>query len=491
MKIFSQRLIALLVLVSFHLFAAAVLAQQQYTVVDLGTLGGETASPFGINNNGQVVGTSSTSGTAQSSRRAFRLNSGVMQNLGTVNGGPVSDGIGINDTGQVVGRTSVNPGDDRSFAFLYSGGVMQNLGALPSDVQSAALSINKSGTIVGVSEHNGSSNIFVYIPFYRGFLYSGGIMQDLSALVGGVPTRANGINDAGQVVGSLNTAASGCGEEHAFFLSGPTMLDLGTLPGKACSSGIAINDFGWVVGVSAASDMSLPRLFLYKGSGLQDLGSLGPERNGRPWDINNAGQIVGSFSINSQNSYAFLYSDGRFTDLNTVIPPGLGWNLQTATGINDSGQIVCIGFRPNSFDSHAFLLTPTAPALITEPNSNKVISLDSVTYLQGPFPFSTEHNFSADKRTRILFFARYAALADGESPAVLTAQAESSNGIHPLTVESIRPVVGHEWLTQIVVRIPDQLINGGDIQLSISLRGITSNKGLVTITPTPGSPSRR
>lgn len=488
MKIFSQRPIAVLVLISVHLFAATVLGQQQYTVVDLGTLGGDFTSAFGLNNSGQVAGFSATSGSDISSRRAFRFSNGVLQDLGTINGGPVSDGTAINDAGQVVGLTSINPASDTPFAFLYSGGVMQNLGTLPGDRSSAALSINKAGTVVGFSDHNGSDNPFVYISFYRGFIYSGGVMQDISALAGGVPTRANGINDAGQVVGALNATASGCGTQHAFLLSGGAMLDLGVLPGKQCSSGIAINNSGWVVGVSAASDLSSPRLFLYKGNGLQDLGSLGPERLGRPTDINNAGQIVGAISDSTQHSYAFIYSDGAFTDLNTVIPPGLGWNLEAATAINDSGQIVCYGYRPNSFTAHAFLLTPTAPVLITEPNSNKLLSLDSVTFARGPFPFTTEHNFSVDKRTRIVFLARYATLGESESPSVLTAQAENSNGIHPLTVESIRPVVGHEWLSQIVVRIPDQLVGGGDVQLSINLRGINSNKGVVTITPPPDGP---
>ena len=471
-----------------HLFAAAAVAQQQYTVTDLGTLGGNTAAPFGVNNAGQVAGYSFTSGSSASTRHAFLYGDGVMRDLGTL-GGPVSDGSGLNDAGQVVGRTSTDPTGDRSYAFLYSGGVMKNLGTLPSDLGSTAFRVNNSGQVVGLSEHNGSQNPFIYSPFYRGFLYSNGVMQDLSALLGGVPSRANDINDAGQVVGSFNFAPFDCGGGHAFLYSGGTMRDLGTLPGMPCSEGVAINNLGWVVGLSAASDGSSPHLFFYNGNGLQDLGSLGPQRGGRPWDINNAGQTVGSYSVNQQITYAFLYSDGKFTNLNTAIPPDLGWELRTATGINDSGQIICIGYPPGSFDApHAFLLTPAAPVLITEPDSGRAVALDSVTFVRDPFPVMSEHNFSADRRTRILLFARYVTQAPGEPSSVLTAQAEGPGGLYPLPIEYFGPVPGLSWLTQIVVRLPDGLSGGGDLQVSIAFRGAASNKGTVSIKPTSPAP---
>jgi hypothetical protein len=60
---------------------------------------------------------------------------------------------------------------------------------------------------------------------------------------------------------------------------------------------------------------------------------------------------------------AFIY-DTQMRDLNTLIPPGSGWFLSSATGINDAGQITGTG----SFGgpTHAFLLTPVA---VPEPGS--------------------------------------------------------------------------------------------------------------------------
>src|SRR5207302_8755274 len=49
---------------------------------------------------------------------------------------------------------------------------------------------------------------------------------------------------------------------------------------------------------------------------------------------------------------------GKLTDLNDYLRPGFGWELSSATGINDSGQIVGTGIHDG--DTHAFLLTPSS-----------------------------------------------------------------------------------------------------------------------------------
>jgi hypothetical protein len=44
--------------------------------------------------------------------------------------------------------------------------------------------------------------------------------------------------------------------------------------------------------------------------------------------------------------------------LETLLPAGHGWDLHTAQGINDAGQIVGYGFRANMSGIRSFLLTP-------------------------------------------------------------------------------------------------------------------------------------
>ena len=74
-------------------------------------------------------------------------------------------------------------------------------------------------------------------------------MRDLGTLNGG-SSGANGINDAGQVVGALSGPETH-GETHAF-ITGPNgmdMRDLGTLsPLHDVSIAVGINETGQVVG---------------------------------------------------------------------------------------------------------------------------------------------------------------------------------------------------------------------------------------------------
>jgi probable HAF family extracellular repeat protein len=64
--------------------------------------------------------------------------------------------------------------------------------------------------------------------------------------------------------------------------------------------------------------------------------------------INNRNQIVGSYTTQSASS-VFLYSNGVFIDLNQLLPAGSGWDLASAVGINDAGQIVGIGYLNGNF----------------------------------------------------------------------------------------------------------------------------------------------
>jgi hypothetical protein len=51
-----------------------------------------------------------------------------------------------------------------------------------------------------------------------------------------------------------------------------------------------------------------------------------------------------------------------------------------------------------------------------------------------------------------------------------------------MQVEYADKVPGYE-ITMIVVRLPDGLASSGDINVSITLRGLTSNKVLVAMKP--------
>jgi uncharacterized protein (TIGR03437 family) len=81
-----------------------------------------------------------------------------------------------------------------------------------------------------------------------------------------------------------------------------------------------------------------------------------------------------------------------------------------------------------------------------------------------------------------MLFASNMAVRDGEGGSAVTALAEDSQQkAHPLTVEYAGGVSGFDWLTQIIVKLPDDLAGAGDVWVSINLRGAASNKALIKI----------
>jgi hypothetical protein len=101
--------------------------------------------------------------------------------------------------------------------------------------------------------------------------------------------------------------------------------------------------------------------------------------------------------------------------------------------------------------------------------------------LRDPFGVTNLQNFSGDHRTRIILLAGNLVLEDS---SLITAQAQDAMGNpYPLTVEFVGKVPGYDWLSEVVVRFPDQIAYTGDFWVSISLRGVASNKAFVTIKP--------
>jgi probable HAF family extracellular repeat protein len=91
-----------------------------------------------------------------------------MLDLGTL-GGTVSVARGINNNGQIVGESYTVVGPAGEHAFLYSGGVMRDLNALvPSNsgwTLQEASAISNTGLIVGDGLNpNGQADAFLLTP---------------------------------------------------------------------------------------------------------------------------------------------------------------------------------------------------------------------------------------------------------------------------------------------------------------------------------------
>ena len=124
--------------------------------------------------------------------------------------------------------------------------------------------------------------------------------------------------------------------------------------------------------------------------------------------------------------------------------------------------------------------------LLTQPSSQRAAALDSVVFTNETFPIINNVNFSSDSRTRISVFATGLKLLPGETASAVTATAESQ----PLAVEFVgRPAqcAGNDpqfcWLTQVVLKLNDQIPAPGDVNVRISLHGQTSNAVVVAVKP--------
>lgn len=147
-----------------------------------------------------------------------------------------------------------------------------------------------------------------------------------------------------------------------------------------------------------------------------------------------------------------------------------------------SGVVIVSGIEQGLFVLRPRTNLDSTPQLLTEWNSTRAIALDSVTRMREPFSVNSTVNFSTDGRTRLMLFAYNVNLAPGEPQTVLTAQAEdAAHKIYPLTVEYVDKFPNFERVTQVVVVLPAELANAGDVSVSLTLRGTTGNKALIKI----------
>jgi probable HAF family extracellular repeat protein len=291
------------------------------TVTVLPNLGGGFTAAADINDAGQVVGWS-LDGTA--TRRAFLwTETEGMKDLGTL-GGTTAEATAINAAGQVVGFSETAARRLHAFLWTPERG-MQDLGTL-GDAGSVASAINNRGEVVGYTfaqiGETFENHALLWTPEQQ--------MVELPTL-GSAVSAAVAINNAGRVVINVATAA---GEEHPFLWSQQHgMLDVGGLPGEA-TNGTAINESGRIVGVAIRQPDARP--FLWSANqGLRELGALDGPAVGAVSDINDAGQVVGSFSAMPGGRHAFVWSLAKGTqDLYAAT------GMREARAINNRGEVV-------------------------------------------------------------------------------------------------------------------------------------------------------
>jgi len=79
-----------------------------------------------------------------------------------------------------------------------------------------------------------------------------------------------------------------------------------------------------------------------------------------------------------------------------------------------------------------------------------------------------------------MFFVTNLDLAPGENSSAVSAQAQdNAANVFPLTVEFVGTLPGFDWLTQVIVRLPDGFPAGQPVFLTVTFHGQTSNKARI------------
>jgi probable HAF family extracellular repeat protein len=261
---------------------------------------------------------------------------------------------GINDAGQIAGYYTDGSGTQ---GFLLSGGSLTTLNNPavvnpPGEHYTLPWGINNSTQIAG-SFNQGSSSAFLYNNGVYTTLASGGGLQ------GGY--FGQGINDAGQVVGySYFALGTTYGQASGFIYTNGAFTRLNdpsavTNPfGPTGTFAEGINNAGQVVGYYNGANGT--HGFLYSNGVYTTLDDpLGVDGT-YATAINNTGQIAGYF-IGANGYHGFVYSGGTYTTIDD--PQAAGYTF--VYGINDAGQVVG-SYRDASGGTHGFVATlPAAP----------------------------------------------------------------------------------------------------------------------------------
>ena len=386
----KSRILTCMTVILFVALAVPVrlAAQSNYSVVELGELGGTAGSASGINDRGWITGTDNLPGNLTTVATLWVNGSTVpLGNLGGPNSAvawPVKSNngviVGISETADPdpLGEyfscypffaTGVPTGQICK-GFRWQSGQMTALPPFPGGYSSYATGVNNRGQVVGWAEngvHDQTCNPdFQVLQFRAAIWQPNGQMQELPPLPGDSTSAATAINDLGQVVGisgDCGVAVGSVSAKHAVLWENRVPIDLGNIGGDAWNTPTATNNQGTIVGFAntAPGTARVYEAFIWtKAAGMKSLGKIPGDLRSTANGINEKGQIVGLSRGGPHLFRAILWENNKLIDMNSLTVPGSPF-LLLAGDIDQQGHIVGEAFDLNSGESPAFIATPVPP----------------------------------------------------------------------------------------------------------------------------------
>lgn len=349
------------------LIPAVALGGRTYKVEALTVPGQSRSNAHSIAHNGNILG----SATVQPFNNFKRLRwiQGVPEEIPNV--AVPSGGQCINSHGNVVLGGGVSP------ILIKASGDVIELGTINGGAPSGAAlatGINESNVAVGFGVTPSGTQGWVWSP-NQGIRTTG-------YFPGATYTRLEGINSAGFSTGYGYNSQGQTPNSRAFRYSEANGFEL-LVPAAGFSEmkGIAISDSQSIVGTMELTSTGARANFIWTPlHGTQLLPNL--PSNVTPVAINSANQIVGTRTQGSTRAVVHDPIEG-YSILNDLIDPSTpGWNLVSAAGINNSGQIIGLGVKDGKF--FGYMATP-----VPEPATMASIAAGVIILLRRHRPNST------------------------------------------------------------------------------------------------------
>jgi probable HAF family extracellular repeat protein len=278
--------------------------------VALSTADDMQSTAYGANESEQIAGGSytkvTTGGVTTYPSRAVRwTTSGAGGTLLGNLGGSYTTATAINTLGEIAGGSTSADGQMRPFLWNPNpapGGTLTDLDFF-AGVDFQAEDRNASGTIVGAVRSTPSTLQTAFV--WRAGVFA--LLPDLGAPPAGdgIVSYATGVNDAGVIVGFVNTASFGIRAVRWNLADGRYVVEnLGLGTGSQASD---INNAGEIVGIHRATRSNGG--FYLAGSILKELPAL--SGTARPVRINENGDVVGFSNFRNGYTHAVVWTHVR------------------------------------------------------------------------------------------------------------------------------------------------------------------------------------